>query len=427
MGTNIDQIQFDGHATKDETTKISVGAFLDRIKTLETINSTPTVIFQDGVSGSYYIKASLPASEAAKMLDFDAKLNIENPESFRANRELMLRNRTFKKMQEDAQKGREFNDIIVEFNVDYAPSTPLKVWGGQHRSRAIKLASDVNRYHGFRIYFNLTKDQRTDLALVSNTSISVSNDTFDRLLEETYFGDSLRRWCQKVGFLNESEDFPDVGSRSDKITVKKARSFVANFYLGKEVGSSLMPTELDKKIYEPHLVETGPSTDNVYEKLARKEDIFNDTKLVDAGKKFFALHNAQRKAVENSASPIKNIKMHRNKALVDSVLCGWSYVAGLLQEHEERLANHYTIPKISGKIPDPLNAEEMSKFKHDSDAPTYRGLATRSDLKDRHRVAQVFLAKSLEKSCTFEKRFLNRAVSQVVGLLTLKKGCGGNG
>ncbi len=72
-------------------------------------------------------------------------------------------------------------------------------------------------------------------------------------------------------------------------------------------------------------------------------------------------------------------------------------------------------------IPDPLNAVEMSKFKHDLDPPTYRGLGTRSSLKDRQRIAQLFLAKSLHESCTLDKKFLIEAVSTVVGLLSLKK------
>ncbi len=115
-------------------------------------------------------------------------------------------------------------------------------------------------------------------------------------------------------------------------------------------------------------------------------------------------------------------KGYKNKAFVESVLCGWSYVAGLLQAHANRLENHYRIPKTSNKIPDPLNAEEMSKYKHDKDEATYRGLGTRSALRDRQRLAQLFLYKSLEENVLIDQKFMNKAVSQVIGLLSLSQG-----
>jgi len=135
------------------------------------------------------------------------------------------------------------------------------------------------------------------------------------------------------------------------------------------------------------------------------------------------LHNAQYRAVTSGEGKIKNVKGYRNKALVESVLCGWSYVAGLLQSHPERLENHYRIPRTTSKVPDPLNAEEMSAFKHqDYDKPTYRGLGTRSSVKDRRRIAQLFLAKSLEKNAVIDKSFMTKAVSSVIGLMALSGG-----
>jgi hypothetical protein len=334
-------------------------------------------------------------------------------------------------MSADAMKGREFNDIIVEYTKDYVSERPLKVWGGQHRIKAISGAyAKSDRYHGFRIYFKLNKNQRTEIALISNTNISVSNDTFDRMIEETIFGGVLRKWCQKAGFLEQEEDFPDVGSRSEKISVKKARSFVVNFYLGKMKGAELESNELDRNVYEPYLVESGVKTgkeqeiivDPKYAEVMKDYNILSDNELLRAGEQFLALHNAQYKAVANPKTSVKKIKGYKNKAFVESMLCGWSYVAGLLQNHHERLNNHYKIPKTSSKIPDPLNAEEMSHYKHDKDEPTYRGLGTRSALRDRQRVAQLFLAKSLDKDVLIDEKFIDRAVSQVVGLLSLSQG-----
>jgi hypothetical protein len=427
----MSNIIFDDKANKDRKAEKSVSSFLSKVVTLETKHNMPTVIFQDGASGAYYIKCSLLASDANSLFDIEAKLDVSSSESYKANRQLFLKHLSYQRMEFDAKKGREFNDIIVEYNTEYNPTKPLKVWGGQHRINAISTASPTSdRCHGFRIYFNLNKNQRTEVALISNTNISVSNDTFDRMIEETLFGGILRKWCQSVGFLSTTEDFPDIGSRSEKITVKKARSFVTNFYLGKELGGTLKANELDRRVYEPYLVETGIKTgpnqeiivDGQYQRVMNENNILTDSALLTAGKRFFALHNAQLRAVSDPKSKIKKIKGYKNKAFIESVLCSWSYVAGLLQPHPTRLANHFRIPKTSNKVPDPLNAEEMSKYKHDSDDPTYRGLGTRSALADRQRVAQLFLAKSLEENVLIDTKFMHKAVSQVVGLLSLSQG-----
>lgn len=73
----------------------------------------PVIVFQDGPNNSYYIKASLLASESAQLCDLHAKLDLSNTESYKANRELQLRNKTYLKMVSDALDGREFNDIRV--------------------------------------------------------------------------------------------------------------------------------------------------------------------------------------------------------------------------------------------------------------------------------------------------------------------------
>jgi len=417
------RIVFDRNAAPSDDVERSVAELLKRVSTLEVEYKMPVIVFQDGAKGAYYTKCSFLASDAATLCDLNARLDPNNPESLKANRELMLKKHTYLKMEKDATAGREFNDIIVEYNTDYDFDTPFKVWGGQHRISAISRAGDSKRYHGFRVYFNLSKGQRSDLALTSNTNIAVSSDTFDRMVEETIFGNELRQWCQTVGLLDEGEDFPDTGARSEKITVKRARSFVVNFYLGRELGKRLGPDELDARVYEPYLAATGTTIDPKYEEIMNANDILGDEALIEAGHRFTALHNAQNRAVTSGEGGIKNWKGYRNKALVESVLCGWSYVAGLLQSHPERLENHYRVPRTTSKVPDPLNAEEMSEFKHqDYDKPTYRGLGTRSAIKDRRRIAQLFLAKSLEKNVVINKRFMTKVVSRVIGLVALSDG-----
>ncbi len=425
-------IKFDENAIKNEEVLKLVEPFFKDTPTLESKENIPIIIFQDGVKGAYYVKCSMKAKDASQLFDFNAKL--DTGDTFRANRELLLQHNTFKKMLIDASNGREFNDVIVEFNLTYNPNKPLKIWGGQHRSKALSEANThPDRYHGFRIYFALSTEQRTEIALISNTNISVSNDTFDRMLEETMFGDILRDWCQKVELLDINEDFPDVGSKSDKITVKLARSFIVNFYLGKDVVEKYGGGKIDKIVHEPYLAETGKDRylaektallDSKYQEIMieHKNDLLKNKNLLDAGKAFAILHKAQQNAVKTSKGKIKNRKSYRNKALIESILTGWSYVAGILQNDTTRLENHYKVPKTSTKILDPLNAEEMSRFKHEQDKATYRGLGTRSSLRDRQRIAQLFLARSLDPNTSLDKTIMRKAVSQAIALSAFKDG-----
>jgi len=420
------EIIFGDKATENQSVRDEVETFIGEVETLERTVGAPVVIYQDGPMGSHYIKCSIPASVACGLLDLDARLDPASPDSYRANRELLLDHHTYKRMRIDAERGREFNDIIVEYTKEYLPEKPLKVWGGQHRSRAIQEAFEgkrTSRDHGFRVYFCLSKKQRTELALVSNTNIAVSNDLFDRLQEETLVGTDLREWCYKIGLLQPGDDFPDRAAGAERITVKLARTLIVNFFEGKSKGASLREDQLDKTIYEPYLCESGPSLDSRYADLVEKygSKIWVDDSLLQAGKAFANLHKAQRAAVKENPG-IRNLKSFRNKALTESVLAGWSYVAGLLQAHSERLANHLRIPKVTTSIPDPLNAKEMSTFRHNTDEPTYRGLGTRSSLKDRQRMAQVFLARSRELKQALTKKLLDQAVSQVVGLKVLERG-----
>lgn len=415
------QVIMDTNAEDNGKIRSTVETFLNEVDTLENSLGVSIVIHQDGVLKSYYVRCSIQGKVASTLVDLSARLDPQTPDSFRANRELLLNHNTYKRMRLDAQKGREFNDIIVEYNTSYEPERPLKVWGGQHRSKAILEASaEVSRYHGFRVYFDLSKKQRSELALISNTSMAVSNDLFDRQLEETLVGHDLRHWCVNAGLLKDGEDFPDAGSRSERITVQSARTFIVNFYKGRERGQSLSEDEFDRNIYEPYLCQSGAVLDDEYWKLVEdgQTNVWGDDSLQEAGRAFSKLHQAQSAAIQKSKN---NIKGFRNKAFTASVLSGWSYVAGLLQNHQDRLKNHLALPPTTKSIADPLNAEEMSHFKHDEDPPTYRGLGTRSALKDRQRMAQLFLARSLSGS-TLDRTLLNKAVSTVVGLKSLKKG-----
>ncbi|MBI5082108.1 MAG: hypothetical protein HZB17_12535 [Chloroflexi bacterium] len=422
------KVIFDKLAKQSPDVEKEVTQFLQDVKTLEKEVGSPMIIYQDGKSGSYYIKATILASIVFSLLDLDARLDPTSSSSFRANRELSLKNNTYSRLKADTEKGREFNDIIVEYSRDYSAEKPLKVWGGQHRSKAIQesFQKDVTRHHGFRIYLCLSKAQRSDLALISNTHIAVSDDLFDRQLEETLVGTQLRDWCWRVGLLKQGEDFPDQSSKGDKISVKLARTFLVNFFHGKNIGKTLSEKELDKNVYEPYLCESGANLDSKYEEVINKygERIWKDTHLDDAGKAFAQLHQSQRNTVEKleQSKKIEKRKAFKNKALTAAVLAGWSYVAGLLQEHPQRLKNLFVLPKSTASALDPLNAKGMSTFKHEKDEKTYRGLGTRSDIKERQKLAQVFLAKSISPDRILDKNLLEQAVSQVVAIKALEKG-----
>ena len=418
-------IFFDDKVKKDETVYSQVTSFIKEVPTAEATKNAPIIIHQDGRSQGYYIKCDISAETTDFLLDMDAKLDPKGAESFRANRELLVEHNTYKRMLSDAKEGREFNDIIVEYNKEYNADKPLKVWGGQHRARAIQEAykeNKISRYHGFRIFFNLSKRQRTEIALISNTNIAVSNDLFDRLQEETLVGLKLRKWCYEAGLLREGDDFPDKSSSSEKITVKLARTFITNFYQGKEKSDGVSQDALDRNVYEPYLCESGVNLDSEYERILNKfgDAVWLDKGLNVAGSTFASLHKTQNSICRKSTG--LNRKSFRNKALTESVISAWSFVSGLLQADQTRLQHHYSLPKTNKSLPDPLNAKEMSIFKHDSDLPTSRGLGTRSGVKDRQRMAQLFLARSLEANKSIDKSLMNKAVSQVVGLKSLQKG-----
>jgi hypothetical protein len=418
------EINFDKNASKNQGVEKTVREFLGKIDTLEKARNVPLYIFQDGVKKSYYIRCTVAGKTMAEVISLDARLNPDSGETFRDNREILETHNTFLRMKADADNEREFNDIIAEYITSYLPGKPLKVWGGQHRSRAIidaYLQKKVSRFHGFRVYFCLSKEQRTELALISNTSMLVSNDLFDRQLEETYMGPYLRRWCTRVGLLKQGEDFPDVGSHAERITTQGARSFIVNYFKGKQTGEQVIEAELDRNVYEPYLCQTGIFLDEEYRQLTEKmgSGLWTDKALIEAARAFARLHKAQYDAIKKSKI---NFKVFRMKAMVPSVLTAWSFVSGLLQTHPARLKLHLIIPEPPKGIPDPLNAEEMSQFRYYQDIETYRGLGTRAIMKDRQRMAQVFLARSIDPEATLDKKLLNQAVNQFAALRFFKKG-----
>jgi hypothetical protein len=360
-----------------------IDEFCGQIETLESKNGIALPLFQDGKSKAYFIDCHILSGDAVDLLDYEASLDPEEQEDIRANRSLQSLHKLFANMQDDAKKGRQFNDIIVEYYPSGSRSDkPLKIFGGQHRAQSIELSakSGVHRYHGFRVYFGLDVDQRNEIAQVSNSNINVPIDLFDKM-QETVIGPYLRNWCKSVGLL--TKDFAERKNNEGIITARLARTFVVNFIVGKE----------NKSAYEgkPHSTLIGNEVNIKYLLWSPEErsKYLGDTDLLEAGKQFARLHKAQMDEVRKD-SELSKVAEFKTKAITPTVISAWALVAGLLQKNKERLTKLYQLPdKTKGN---PLAVKEMSEYRHQSDfKKPYRGLGTRTDKKERGKLVELFL------------------------------------
>ena len=142
------KIIFDKDAKHSSDVESEVHKFLEQIETREYQIDSPIIIYQDGKSNSYYINCSIPANVVCSLLDLNARLDPSSDASFRANRELWLKHHTYQRMRTDAEQGREFNDIIVEYLKEYSPEKPLKVWEASTGQRQFKKRSKQRVYLG---------------------------------------------------------------------------------------------------------------------------------------------------------------------------------------------------------------------------------------------------------------------------------------
>jgi len=377
--------------------------FRTEINTFEAKKEMPFALFQDGASKAYYTECHIGARVAAPLIDLEAAIDPEQQEEFRLQRKLQPKNRAFIRMCTDALQCREFSDLMAEYDTSYRPDKPLKLLGGQHRAVAIQRALDkkVSRYHGFKIYFGLTREQRSEIAQIANTNIAISLDILDRI-QETTMGPNLRDFCHKVGLLKKREDFADRKNPEGKITVRLARTFLVNFFEGLRNKG-----ELDGNLFYPDVCKTGSELDPKYGSLITDRGIWSDKRLIEAGREFAVLHKAQVKAIEKDKKLRKYVEF-RNKAVSMSVLASWSHAAGLLQRDTARLQKFYSLPKLSKT--DPLKARDMSEARHHTDPETYRGLGTRMDRKDIGRLVELWLQFSRSQERTITPQLIDSAI-----------------
>lgn len=342
-------------------------------------------VFVDAKTGAYYCECHMTAEDLIKLCTIDVPLDPEEQPEYRANRDIVEDDVAFDQMKADAKEKRTFSNIVAEFDTSHNPKYPIKIIGGQHRFLAIKGAhdGDVHVNHGMKVYFGLTKEQRLDVQLISNTNIAASTDLYDRL-QETSSGPQLREWSQDVGLLDPGKDFSAKGQRGNAVTVRLARSFILSYYAGKKVDT----VKFEETNTTSSVCKSG-KLDIEWEQL-RKDDIWKDEDLRNAAKEFVMLDQAQRDAVEEMAAQDNTVQtVWADKALTLSVMTAWAYVGGILQSNKVRLQNHYDL-KTKNKGRDPLNAQEMAKGRHKSDPANYRGLGTRNDPKERGRCVELF-------------------------------------
>jgi hypothetical protein len=338
----------------------------------------------DKKSNARFCECHIQASKLVSLATTDVPLDPEQPD-YRANRELVTNHVAFAKMKEDALAGRTFSNIVAEYANDHEKNEehPLKIIGGQHRFEAIReaLAEGVDQYHGVKVYLDLDMDQRLDVQLISNTNIAISSDLYDRM-QETFKGPELRNWCQSAGLLAPDQDFADRGGRGRPLTVRDARNFICNYYLGRD----LDPKKFDTSDTTPILCDSGQH-DATWDRLrSTKKDIWKDAGLATAGREFAKLVRAQRDAFigKRPKPPVD----YPEKALNAAVMAAWAYVAGTLRNNQVRLQRHFGLSNTTGR--DPLNASALAKGRHRTDPENYRGLGYRTDAKERGRLVELF-------------------------------------
>jgi hypothetical protein len=338
----------------------------------------------DSRTGARYCECHIKGSKIVSLGTVDVPLDPEDQSDYRANREIVLNSSAFRTMKEDAKEKRSFSNIVAEYTKEFDSLHPLKIIGGQHRFEAIReaLGVGVDQYHGVKVYVGLDIRQRLDVQLISNTNIAISGDLFDRL-QETFQGPQLRDWCQAVGLLESGQDFADSYERGGPISVRMARTFITNYFLGMNLDSK----KFDLTDTTPVVCPTaGPDTD--WEKLkADNPKLWSNAGLLQAAKEFAALVKSQREAFSATSKP-KPKPDYPEKAMNVAVLSAWAYVAGMLQSNMPRLKRHFEIRKATGK--DPLNAAVLANGRHKSDAANYRGLGYRTDPRERGRFVELF-------------------------------------
>ena len=160
----------EGIVLTDEETAM-LDDFLHNLAPVELEYKIPLVIHYDERSDTRYVIAHIYADALVENSDLEATIGeSEDDEIYKLNREITEDETAYKQMEEDAIKERSFEDIVIEYDTSYRENKPLKVYGGQHRITAITKAIEAgkNVAHGIRIYFNLSREQKVEIAIINS-------------------------------------------------------------------------------------------------------------------------------------------------------------------------------------------------------------------------------------------------------------------
>jgi len=356
--------------------------FLKNFPTYEFENNCGLILYFDIKSSAYYLVCHIKSENLVKYADLEATLDLNNEEDviYKLNREITEDQAAYILMEDDAKEGRSFEDMVLEYDKSYHSSKPLKVYGGQHRIRAItnSIKEIKNIFHGVRVYFDLNRNQKVEIATINNTSITVPNDLLDRMREQL-LGSELRNWCQKVGLLKLEQDFSDRKS-PEVPTVRIARTLLINFYLSKD--------KMIEDFHQPIIAKSGGDDEN-YLKIREKIN-WEDENIIIMGKEFARLHKLQHETVTNRKKD--NYAEFVRKTFSLAVVASWSYAAGLFQNNSDYLKVFYSLPDSASPPEDPLNAKALSLARlKGTDPDTYRGLGARSSPNELGRMLEVFI------------------------------------
>lgn len=377
------------------------------VKLFTPLEKDSLTLLKDHRTQAIFIECHIQASKIVDLGTTDVPLDADSSPDYRANRDVVADHAAFEQMRNDALEGRRFSNIVAEFIEGDAE--PLKIIGGQHRYEAIREAveQNIDIEHGVKVYLQLDNEQRLDVQIISNTNISVSKELLDRMYE-TLAGAELREWCQKCGLLEKKQDFADKPGRGNPITVKEARSFICNYYLGK----AILDTEFSIRDTTPQLVDAGKRDPKIWKEAKQNNpDLWDDKDLQAAGRAFAQLRTSQLEAfLDKKTGKYSGPADYRHKAKNLALLAGWAFVAGCLSKNPQRLKRHFALPE-TGKSKDPLRADLLANGRHSTDPANYRGLGYRSDPKERGRFAELFWLQA-EKGSGITKSGVELAIQE---------------
>ncbi len=397
------KLYVDGGLSPSADLLSKVEIFIDDFEPYESQKKIPLCLYYDAKSGAYYVICHLSGAKIVQNADLEATLDPnDDDEIYKLNRDITEDQSAYRMMESDALEMRSFEDVVIEYDTTYREDKPLKVYGGQHRVRAIKAAlkKGISVVHGARVYFDLSRDQKVEIATVNNTSIAVPNDLLDRMREQLA-GSELRNWCQRVGLLPAGEDFADRKD-PETPTVRVARTLLVNYHLGRSATVN--------SFHQPIICRSG-GMDPDYEALREQLD-WDDSALVEMGHEFARLHKVQREIVTSRDKD--RVAEYARKALSLSVVASWGYATGFFQRNHEWLRNHFALTDTGTDSKDPLNAKALSEARHKgTDPDTYRGLGTRTGSGELGRMFELFFMQATEATKRgISKKLANLAIEQ---------------